>query len=110
MESIRQGTVDVLTLVEALTGDVAIALEKKLGFFAEQGVPRVVINMQQVPVLDSSALEFLLTAKEDYERRGGNLKLVSPSALCRHILEITGLDLQFEILADNKTAVGSFAR
>jgi anti-anti-sigma factor len=110
MESIRQGSVDVLSVAEALTGDVVSRLSGQLRAYAEAGIPRVVLNMQHSPLLDGAALETLLDAREEFEKRGGTLKLVAPTDLCDEILRVTGLDDEFEILTDVRTAVGSFAR
>lgn len=110
MEIIRQGAVEVITIAEAMSGDFVQSLVTELETIGETGVPRVAINLQQVPLFDSLALETLLDAKEDFERRGGSLKLVAPTDLCREILELTGLIGEFDILPDTKTAVGSFAK
>ena len=110
MEIIRQGAVEVITIAEAMSGDFVDALTEQLAAIGKSGVPRVAINLHEVPLFDSKALETLLDAKEEYERRGGALKLVAPTDLCREILDVTGLMDEFEILADTKSAVGSFAK
>ena len=110
MEVIRQGTVEVVTIVEPMVGEFVEELSQKFAELGQQGVPRVVLNMQQVPLVDGAALETLLDKREEFERRGGSLQLVAPTDLCREILEVTDLTGQFDIHPDNKTAVGSFAR
>ena len=110
MEIIRQGAVEVITIAEAMSGDFVQSLVTELETIGEIGVPRVAINLHKVPLFDSLALETLLDARENFERRGGSLKLVAPTDLCREILELTGLIDEFDILPDTKTAVGSFAK
>ncbi len=72
------------------------------------GVPRVVFDMNEVLLVDSAGLEFMLDILEECENRGGSLRLVSPNSLCRDILRITEVEQRFEIYRDSATAAGSF--
>ncbi len=66
--------------------------------------------MAKISLLDSAGLSLLLDVQEKAQKRGGALKLVSPNALCREILTVTGVGKEFEIFQDEVSAVGSFAQ
>ena len=106
----RQGTVDVIRCAEALIEEHLDQLSGLLAACLETGQPRAVLDLHMVPLMDSSGLEKLLDAREQFERVGGGLKLAAPNDLCRDILACTGLLDQVEVFSDVKTAVGSFAR
>jgi anti-sigma B factor antagonist len=74
----------------------------------DQGQPRVVLDLQAVPLIDSAGLELLVDASESCHHRGGALKLAGPNGLCREIFAITGVGQYFEIFHDTGSAVRSF--
>ncbi|MBI3866020.1 MAG: STAS domain-containing protein [Planctomycetia bacterium] len=75
-----------------------------------QGQPRIVVDLEHVPLIDSAGLETLLDFRDQMQERGGALKVAGPSALCREILSVTGLADQIEIFRDAQSAVASFAQ
>lgn len=106
----RQGTIDVIRCSEAIVEEHLDQLSDLLATCLETGQPRVVLDLHSAPLVDSSGLEKLLDAKEEFERVGGSLKLAEPSDLCREILACTGLVDEIEVFPDVKSAVGSFVR
>eukprot|EP00913_Durusdinium_trenchii_P019517 g18347.t1 len=73
----------------------------------ESGSGRVVFDMREVSLIDSSGLEGLIDLQEQCLRKGGALKLAGPSNLCSDILHVTGIDEQIEIFPDPVTAAGA---
>lgn len=105
-----QGAVDVVTPEVALNHENA---ERFTDAFAKKtfaGQPMVVIDMRHVPLLDSAALEALLSIQRQLLASAGSLKLSALTPLCQDIFKITGLSDRFETYADTKSAVGSFLR
>jgi anti-sigma B factor antagonist len=102
--------------VDAVRGDVPLnqenvqALSSVIDDCCRQGQPRIVIDLERIPLIDSAGLELLLDVRDRCLQRGGLLKLAAPKALCRDILTVTGLTEQIEVLSDAVTAVGSFAQ
>jgi anti-anti-sigma factor len=84
--------------------ELAATLQQCLG----DGQPRAVLDMQEIPLLDSAGLELLLDVQEEFEQRAGRLKLAAASPLCRDILNVTGVGNHFEIYRELKSAIGSF--
>ena len=60
----------------------------------------LVLNLREVPFLDSSALEYLLDLQDRLAERMGQVRLVKCAPEVRTILEITRLDTTFEIFED----------
>ncbi len=74
------------------------------------GQPHVVLDLGQVPLIDSAGLEMLLDVQEEFQRRGGAMKLAAGQGLCREILGVTGVGAQFELYSEVTSAVGSFVQ
>ena len=102
------GTVDVCKPVGALVDDDAGRFAEHLLARANRANGRFVISLQEVPYMDSQALEGLLDAADELHGRCGRLKLVSVTPTCREILEITGLSGQFQFFENIEDAVRSF--
>ena len=105
----KQGAVHVVSGCMCLDHDCT---EDALAVFNEcaaQGQPRVVFDMEAIPLVDSSGLELLLDFQDHCRSRAGALRLAAPNQLCRDILIATGVADDFEIYDDVLTAVGSYA-
>lgn len=108
VEHQQVGTVNVLTPVGALVDREAEGLLKPLLEQVRSPSPRVVVCLQDVPYMDSVALEGLLTATEELADRAMTLKLVAVPSTCREIFELTGMSGRFAFFADVSAAVRSF--
>ncbi|MCP4591127.1 MAG: STAS domain-containing protein [bacterium] len=102
------GTVDVCMPTAALVDEDAERASAHLLARAEGANPRLVVGMEEVPYVDSTALEGLLTVAEALQSRGGRLKLVGVTATCREVFEITGLSHHFQFFETVEDAVRSF--
>src|SRR4029077_8616420 len=56
-----------------------------------------VVDLAGVGFIDSSGIRELLKAKQAAHTLGGDLELLSPSAPCRHVLEISGVLGEFTV-------------
>lgn len=108
VERQKVGTVDVLRPIGPLIDQDVEPFAKALGERVRTPNPRVVVAMQEVPYLDSVALERLLEAADELSDRAMSLKLAGLSPACREILEITGLAGKFSLFTDVQDAVRSF--
>ena len=72
------------------------------------GRRQLVINLAQVSQVDTSGLTALVSAHLTAAKRGGALKLVSPTKRVRDLLGITRLNTLFEIFDNEDAAVASF--
>jgi anti-anti-sigma factor len=108
LEQTQVGTVDVLSPVGALVDDDATTFNSQLKDRLRSPSTRLVVCLQHVPYLDSTALEGLLEAADDLGGRGSGLKLANVSPTCREIFELTGLSERFRLFATLEDAVKSF--
>lgn len=105
-----QGAVEVVSPSVPLNTETAEKFAATLLERNYAGQPMVVLDMADIPLLDSAGLEALLKVEQSLRQAGGMLKLAAVSPLCSDILRITGLNQNFEIHHDAKAAVRSFIR
>ena len=75
--------------------------------FLEHGHNRILLNLEGVDFIDSAGLGELVRSHASIRSRGGQLKLVNPSASVHHLLRITKLDRVFDIVPDEASALSS---
>jgi anti-anti-sigma factor len=109
-EITKRGAVHVITGESSLTAECKPQIEELWATCLESGQPRLVFDMQSVPLLNSEGLELLLDLRDRCLKRSGGLQLASPNPLCRDILVATGLAAQIVIFDDLAAAVGSYSR
>ena len=71
------------------------------------GYHHLVVNLQQADYLDSTALGMLVGALKRVREKGGDLRLVAPTARIRRLLEITRLVNVFPIDATEQDATSN---
>lgn len=108
IEQQQVGTVDVFTPMGPLVDQDAESFSKALLTRVKSPSPRIVLAMQEVPYVDSEALEGLLAATDELHQRASSLKLASVTPTCREIFELTGLAARFRFFRDVQDAVKSF--
>ena len=106
----KWGAVDTVRGTEAINLQHAKELAGVLDGCCRKGQPRVVVDLERVPLIDSAGLEVLLEYRDKILQCGGLLKAAAPSPLCRDILAVTGVADQIEIFDDVQAAVASFAQ
>jgi anti-anti-sigma factor len=73
-----------------------------------KGQKYVLLNLAEVPVIDSIGIGVLVKVYKDINAAGGKLKLLNPSPLTRQLLSMTSLHSVFETFDDEATALTSF--
>jgi len=109
-ERVTHGAVDVIQGDLPLNVENAEALADLLQQSLFSGQPYVVVDLEEVPLIDSAGLELLLQYQEEFQQLGGALKLAAPNRLCDEILSVTGTGQSFEVFPEALLAVGSYAR
>jgi len=72
------------------------------------GDSRIVINLSEVPMIDSSGIGLLVKSLTSTKQRGGNIKLVEPSKFAVQTLRMVGVLNLFEIYDSDDAATESF--
>ena len=104
------GAVDVLAIKGPLNRESREQLAEQIELVAPGTVPQIVLDLTEVPLVDSEGLEVLLDARDAVRRRGGVIKLADAPALTAEILRATGVGDYFESFADLRAAMGSYSR
>jgi len=73
-----------------------------------EGDTRLVVNLSEVPMIDSSGIGVLVRTLAQAKQHGGTLKLVNPSKFALQTLKIVGLLSLFELFDDDTKAIQSF--
>jgi anti-sigma B factor antagonist len=73
------------------------------------GDTRILINLSEVPMIDSSGIGLLVKFLVSAKQRGGNIKLVQPSKFAVQTLRMVGVINLFEIYDSDDAAIESFA-
>jgi len=72
------------------------------------GESRFVVDLGEVPMIDSSGIGLLVRCLTNAKQRAGSLKLLNPSKFAIQTLRMTGLFNLFEVFSDQEQAVASF--
>lgn len=104
----RQGAVTVLRPKGALVLDDAEVFRNRVGEVMTRSLGRFVVDMAEVPYVDSRGLEVLKDMSEQLSEGGRLLRLCSTNETVREVLEITDLSESFEFFADAMSAARSF--
>jgi anti-sigma B factor antagonist len=74
----------------------------------DEGRTRLVLNLADVPYMDSTGLGAIAHAYTSAWRRGGELKLLHVRQRNRHLLTVTRLITVFDVFDSEEEAVNSF--
>ncbi len=108
IETQQVGTVEVIKPIGTLVEDDATVFAQRLKRRLSTSNARVVLDLYEVPYVDSTALEALLDAAEQMEQRTSRLRLVSVAPTVREVLELTGLSKRMQFFEQVQDAVRSF--
>jgi anti-sigma B factor antagonist len=72
--------------------------------------PRLVVNLADVPMIDSSGVGVLVKALTSAKQRGGMVNLVNPSKFAVQTLRLVGVLNLFGIFDEEEPAINSFAQ
>jgi anti-sigma B factor antagonist len=103
------GGVSILDLHgKILIGEGDDVLRDAVGRLVEAGKTKVLLNLADVPYVDSAGLGEIVRCYTTVSRKGGRLKLVNLTTKIRDLLSITKLLTVFETYDAEEQAVRSF--
>ena len=104
------GDVMVLDLKGKITlGEGDELLKDKVNSLVNQGHKKVVLNLADVPYIDSAGLGEIVRTYTTVSRQGGSLKLLNLTKRITDLLAITKLLTVFETYDSENDAVRSFS-
>jgi anti-sigma B factor antagonist len=89
-------------------GDPVDELRRTIDEALAEGDARFVLNLAEVPMIDSSGIGLLVKSLASAKKNGGNVKLVQPSTFAVKTLKLVGVLNLFEVYQDDNAAVESF--
>jgi len=78
------------------------------GLLTVEGAHHILINLHQVPYMDSMGIGTLIRCHKRAAERGSTMKLLNPGKKVYDILHIVKLDSVFECFTDEELAIASF--
>jgi anti-sigma B factor antagonist len=104
------GDVVVLDLKGRITmGEGDELLKDKVNSLVNQGHRKIVLNLAEVPYVDSAGLGEIVRTYTTVSRQGGSLKLLNLTKRITDLLSITKLLTVFETFDSENDAVRSFS-
>lgn len=106
----KRSEVQVVQLRGALRmGPAVDSLRQLLDESLGGGDTRFVLNLAEVPMIDSTGIGLLVRFLASTKQRSGNIKLVQPSKFAVQTLRLVGVLNLFEVFDNDDAAVQSFA-
>ena len=110
---IHQRSVGDVTIID-MTGKMTLGegdelLRDKVNSLIQQGQKKLVLNLAEVPYIDSAGLGEIVRTYTTVSRQGGSLKLLNLTKRIQDLLAITKLLTVFETYDSEAEAVKSFA-
>lgn len=106
----RQGTVVLLDVQGKLSlGEGVDQFRAAITQALAEGAREVIVNLAQVPRLDSSGIGGLIRSHSLIKQQGGRMALVNPTEAVRQALKITLLDRVIACYDSEGDALAAFA-
>jgi anti-sigma B factor antagonist len=104
------GTVTILDLKgKLILGDGDAQLKDKVHSLVSQGIKQVVLNLGEVPYIDSAGIGEIVRTHTTMSRGGGSLKLLNVTKRIHELLVITKLVTIFDTFDSETEALRSFS-
>jgi anti-sigma B factor antagonist len=92
-----------------LLGEGDVQLREAIQNQLQKGTRKLVLNLSDVPYMDSAGLGEIVRCYTTVSREGGKLKLLNATSRIKDLLTITKLITVFEHFESEEEAVRSFA-
>lgn len=103
----QQGQVSILAVQGPLIEEDLPLLDKEVDRVLSGGSHKIVLEMRQVPFIDSAGLEKLQSIVSDLGKRGGDMRVSSLNDVCRDIFLCTRMESFLQTFTDRESAVRS---
>lgn len=106
----KSGDVTILDVEgKILLGEGDVQLKRKIDELIERKETKLLLNLANVPYMDSGGLGEIVRSYTTVKRAGGELKLLNATKRISDLLTITKLITVFEVFEDEAAAVKSYA-
>lgn len=108
IKEIKLGLIYILSISGQIVIGQLSPLEDCLNRKFDKGDLRLLIDLKEVPLIDSEGLELLWDSHAKFRKAGGIIKLMQPNSLLKDIFHATKTTNIFEIFSNHETAYRSF--
>jgi len=106
----KSGDVTIMDVEgKILLGEGDVQLKRKIDEMIERKETKLLLNLANVPYMDSGGLGEIVRSYTTVKRAGGELKLLNATKRISDLLTITKLITVFEIYEEEGEAVKSYA-
>ena len=103
------GDVNVIAIIGRITiGEGSSALRERVRELVAQNQTKILLNLGEVPYIDSSGIGELVQAYSTVTKGGGQFKLSNLTKRVQDLLKISRHDMLFDIHQEEAAAVESF--
>lgn len=106
--TIGEQNISILHVEGKILGNAADAFRKEMKEQLQIGRDKLVVDLMNVPLIDSSALGAIVVTLKSYQQSGGKLVLLNPQKAVREVLEVTQLNTVIEIYDTEEGACAAF--
>ena len=106
--TIRKENISTLHVAGKILGNASDAFREEMELQLQTGHNKLVIDLTEVPLIDSSALGAIVTTLKGCQQSGGKLVLLSPQKAVQEVLEVTQLATVIEIYDTEEAARDAF--
>ena len=100
--------VDLITVSGRVDSSTAPELEETLEERMGEGRYSLVLDLSDVNYLSSAGLRTLVSALRNCKKKGGDVRIATPSERVTEVMSLAGLDTLFTSYDDVTVAVGSY--
>jgi anti-sigma B factor antagonist len=109
IETRNLGEVKLVKLKGRLTlGESVDRLRSTIDDLVAGGDTRFILDLAEVPMIDSSGIGLLVRSLMNLKQQGGAIKLLNPTKFAVQTLKMIGLLNLFEVFAEQQKALDSF--
>ena len=100
--------IPILTVKGKIIWNTAVSLKNEIDLQVEEAGAQLILDLTEVPLLDSSALSAIVAALQKLRQTDGKMVLLNPQKSVMNVLKVTRLHLVLEVYDDEDSAVKAF--
>jgi len=105
---LSKNDITVIKLKGEIDVTVAAKLREVFKSKIDNGAIKIIVDLAEVKLIDSSGLGILIVAFKSVKSKGGDIKFVNAKSEVWKIIKLTKLDKHFELFKSPEQAVLSF--
>ena len=100
--------IPILRVKGKIIGNSAVSLKNEIDLQVEEAGAQLILDLTEVPLLDSSALSAIVATLQKLRQTDGKMVLMNPQKSVMNVLKVTRLHLVLEVYDDEDSAVKAF--